>query len=306
MRVGGWLCAALMARLLATDLAASTPELIINPSTSAAASRISAIDLDRLAADFERVGLTLPSRIVVTVIDEADPQAHAVPDWIVGLALEPEQIVIFPGRLLSYPYDSIESVFRHEVAHLALSARAGGRKIPRWFHEGLAVSVDAGWGVTGRLRLLLEMTGSPGTAELARLFASETQAASALAYGLSAALVADIQRRHGRGTPGAIAARMAEGVSFARAFQLETDVTPDAAARRAWAGYRHWTMWVSVVTSEAAVWGLILAIAVVAFIATSRRRVRRRQKWDNDEAIEVQSDSEPARAPVTLEDDRTH
>ena len=292
MRVRRWLHAALIARLLATDLTAATTELTIIPSSpSVTDSRIGATDLDQLGVDLKRAGLALPPRIVVTLIDEADPRARDVPEWIVGLALEPDDIVIFPGRILSYPYDSIESVFRHEVAHLALSARAGGREIPRWFHEGLAVSVDAGWGVTGRLRLLLEMTGSPGTADLARLFASETQAASALAYGLSASLVADIQRRHGRGTPGAIAARMAEGVSFARAFQLETDVTPDAAARRAWAGYRHWTMWVSVVTSEAAVWGLILAIAVVAFIATSRRRVRRRQQWDKDEAIEVQSDS---------------
>ena len=291
MRVRRWLHAALIARLLATDLTAATTELTIIPSSpSAAASRIGATDLDRLGADLERAGLTLPPRIVVTLIEEADPRARGVPEWIVGLALEPDEIVIFPGRILSYPYDSIESVFRHEVAHLALSARAGGRPMPRWFHEGLAVSVDAGWGVTGRLRLLLEMTGSPGTADLARLFASDTQAASALAYGLSAALVADIQRRHGRGAPGAIAARMADGVPFARAFQLETDVTPDAAASRAWAGYRHWTMWVSVATSEAAVWGLILAIALVAFIARARRRARRKQQWDDEEAIDGQSD----------------
>ena len=89
------------------------------------------------------------------------------------------------------------------------------------------MSVDAGWGVTGRLRLLPEMTGNPATSDLARLFASDTQAASALAYGLSAALVADVQCRYGRGALGAIAARMADGVPFARAFQLETDVTPD-------------------------------------------------------------------------------
>jgi hypothetical protein len=137
MRVRGWLQAALVARLLATDLTAATTELTIIPSSpSAAASRIGAIDLDRLGADLERAGLTLPPRIVVTLIEEADPRARGVPDWIVGLALEPDEIVIFPGRILSYPYDSIESVFRHEVAHLALSARAGGRTIPRCFTRG--------------------------------------------------------------------------------------------------------------------------------------------------------------------------
>ena len=162
MRVRRWLHVALIARLLATNLTSATTELTIIPSSpSAAASRIGATDLNRLGADLERAGLTLPPRIVVTLIEEADPRARGVPEWVVGLALEPDEIVVFPGRILSYPYDSIESVFRHEVAHLALSARAGGQPMPRWFHEGLAVSVDAGWGVTGRLRLLLEMTGNP-------------------------------------------------------------------------------------------------------------------------------------------------
>ena len=168
------------------------------------------------------------------------------------LGLEPADIVIFPDRVLSYPYDSLESVFRHEIAHLALSARAGGRPMPRWFHVGSAESADAGLGVTGRLRLLLEMTGDPATADLARLFAANTETMSARAYGLSGALVADVQRRHGGGTPGAIAARVAGGVPFAQAFELETGVTPDDAARRAWAGYRRWTNLVSVATSGAA------------------------------------------------------
>ena len=65
-----------------------------------------------------------------------------MPDWIAGLAFGDRDI--FPVRVLSYPYDSIESVVRHEVVHLALNARAGRGELPRWFHEGVATSVDAG------------------------------------------------------------------------------------------------------------------------------------------------------------------
>jgi hypothetical protein len=290
MPVGGWLCAALITPLLTAGLAATTTELTVVPSASVAASRIEAIDLDRLGADLARAGLTVPPRIVVTLIPERDARARSVPDWVIGLALEPADIVIFPERVLSYPYDSFESVFRHEVAHLALSVRAGGRPMPRWFHEGLAVSVDAGWGVRGRLRLLLETTGDPATADLARLFAANRDTMSAQAYGLSAALVADIQRRHGAGTPGAIAARVAAGVPFAQAFQLETGVTPDDAARRAWAGYRRWTMWVSIATSGAGIWGLILALALGAFIARARKRAWRRRRWDDEDRVDTSSD----------------
>jgi len=99
----------------------------------------------------------LPERIAVVLLPEDDPRARAIPVWVVGLAAGAQDVVILPQRVLAYPYDSIESVFRHEVAHLALSARAGGRPLPRWFHEGVAMSVDAGWSLSGQLRLLFEM-----------------------------------------------------------------------------------------------------------------------------------------------------
>ena len=53
-------------------------------------------------------------------------------------------IVVFPARAGAYPYDSLESVVWHEVVHLALSAPAGNQS-PRWFHEGVAMSVDKGY-----------------------------------------------------------------------------------------------------------------------------------------------------------------
>ena len=112
MRVRRWLHAALIVRLLATDLTAATTALTIIPlSPSAAASRIGATDLDRLSVDLERAGLTLPPRIVVTLIEEMDPRARGVPEWIVGLALEPDAIVIFPQRILSYSYDRSNRCF---------------------------------------------------------------------------------------------------------------------------------------------------------------------------------------------------
>jgi hypothetical protein len=90
----------------------------------------------------------------------------------VGRAFGAEQIEIFPDRVSSYPHDSLESVVRHEIAHLALAARAGGRPLPRWFHEGVAVSVDRSWNVGTHLRLLLAALHRPAIADVARLFAS--------------------------------------------------------------------------------------------------------------------------------------
>jgi hypothetical protein len=197
--------------------------------------------------------------------------------------------VLLPQRVLAYPYDSLESVFRHEVTHLALSTAAGGRPVPRWFHEGVAMSVDAGWDMSGRLRLLFEMTKGPGTADLARLFAADTQPETALAYGLSAALVADVQRRHGTAAVGRIAAGVGKGELFARAFELETGASPDTAAARAWGVYRRWTAWVPALTSGTALWAAILALAAVAYAARLRRRARRRRQWDEDDFLDPSS-----------------
>ena len=252
------------------------------PPLAAAAARIEAVDLARLQSDLHRAGLDLPGRITVELIPENDPRARPVPPWIVGLAAGSSEIVIFPERVLPYPYDSMESVFRHEVAHLALDARAGGEALPRWFHEGVALSVDRGWSLEGRLRLLLEMAGNPGTADLTRLFASRAQPEAAQAYGLAAALVADLRRRHGDTLPGTIAARVAGGASFAGAFAAETGETPDLAASRAWSVYIRSTNWVPALTSGSAVWSLILALAGVAWVARRRARVRKRQRWDEN------------------------
>jgi hypothetical protein len=257
--------------------------LSFDPASPAAlASRIRAIDLTRFGAELGDSGLVIPRRLGVALLAESDDRVRAVPPWIVGLAIEPSDIVIFHERVLPYPYDSLESVFRHEVTHLALSARAGGRPLPRWLHEGVAMSVDRGWDTGGRLRLLLEMTGNPATDDLARLFASASQPGTAQAYGLSAALVADIEQRHGKAAPARIAGRVALGIAFPTAFELETGDTPDEAAERAWRAYRRWTMWVEAITSDASIWGVIVALAIVASVVQARRRSRRRARWDEE------------------------
>lgn len=257
------------------------------PSLAPAAERIRGVDPTRLGGDLRRAGLALPPRIDVTLISEEDPRARAVPRWMVGLALGERDIVIFPGRVLSYPYDSLESVVRHEVTHLALTARAGGRPLPRWFHEGVAVSVDSGWNISARVRLLAAMLENPDMARLARLFASDSESDTRQAYLLAAVLVQDLRRRHGADVPGRIAAQVAAGIPFDRAFQRQTGDAPDAAAARAWAAYRRWTEWIPAITSASATWTLILLIAFLAYAAQLRRRSRRRRQWD-------EADDEPA------------
>ncbi len=273
--------------LTAVRLLHSAPdwELTVNApiALAATAGRIERIDAGRLGADLIRAGLELPERVHVTLIPEGDPRATQTPGWFVGVAFGTNEIVIFPERVSSYPYDSIESVLRHEVVHLALEERSGGRPLPRWFHEGTAVSVESGWRMTDQLRLLVATATEPAVDDVARLFQSQTQPQTTQAYLLAAALMDELRRRHGPALPGRIAEHVARDVSFDRAFELQTGATPNQAARDAWQSYQRWTSWVPAATSPSSTWSLILVLAFLAFFVRIWQRARRRRQWDDDE-----------------------
>jgi hypothetical protein len=264
--------------------------LVVNapPTLTAHAERVRAVDTRQLEAALAQAGLGFPPDVRIALVPDDAPGAREIPSWIVGLASGDRDIVIFPERVLSYPYDSLESVVRHEVTHLALTVAAGNAPLPRWFHEGVATSVDSGWDTRARLQLLLAMSARPDIADLARLFSSSSQSDTSQAYLLSAVLIHDLRQRYGAGVPGAIAARVAAGSGFAEAFRLETGVTPDIAAAEAWAGYRRWTAWVPAATSPSAAWAAIIALAFLAFVAQRRRRARRRRQWDEEDLPRVE------------------
>ena len=272
------LCGTTAVQPAAADIRIEAPATL-----ASAARRLDTIDRSRLDGDLARANLALPDTVTVSLIDSADPRAARTPAWIVGLAFGTDTVVIFPERVMAYPYDSLESVLRHELTHVALSARAGDSRLPRWFHEGVAVSVDAGWDLSSRLQLLLAMRSDLRVADLDRRFASEAPSDIDLAYRLAAALVDDLRRRHAPGIPGTIAGHVAMGRSFDDAFRLATGETPDAAAARAWGFYRQWNNWVTALTSPSVPWAIVLGLAVIAFVTRVRQRRRKRRQWQAED-----------------------
>ena len=260
-------------------------ELTVEAPASLAAetARLRSVDREQLTRLLARADLEIPPVVHVTLMPDADPRARSVPAWIVGRAFGARDIVIFPDRIAAYPFESLETVLSHELVHLALFVRAGGRPLPRWFHEGVAVSVEAEWEFRDSLRLFVAAAGTPMIADLSQLFASDSRPDTTEAYLLAAALANYVRRRHGAAVPGAIAGHVARGVSFGRAFEMATGESPDEAAKGAWATYRRWTAWLPFMTSESAIWAGILCLAFIAFAVRLARRTRRRRKWDEEE-----------------------
>jgi hypothetical protein len=257
--------------------------VVAPPTLAADAGRIQRVDLAPLSDALGRAGLELPPHVQVALIPDDDPRAQRVPRWFAGLAVGGE-VVIFPERVSSYPYGSIETVFRHELVHVALDARAGGQPLPRWFHEGTATAVESGWSVVDRVRLLAATATEPATEDVARLFDSPAEPQTTHAYLLAAALLDELRRTHGADLPGRIAAEVARGVPFDRAFASQTGLTPNEAARDAWRSYRRWTSWVPAATGPASTWSLIIGLAFVAFFVRMWKRARRRRQWDEEDA----------------------
>jgi hypothetical protein len=254
------------------------------PSLEPAVERLRQVDIRGTEDALRSAGLRPPDSVNVRLVPEGDPLATAALDWVVGRAFPDGTVVIFPSRVTRYPYDSLESVLRHEIIHLALFAAAGDQPLPRWYHEGVATSVEAGWSAADEVRLLLAALDGPTIADVGALFESDSQPGTSLAYRLAAALVDDLRQRKGADLPGRIVARVASGVPFDRAFAIETGDTPDAAAAHAWQTYRRWVNWVPAIAGGSAVWMLILALAGIAFIVQWRKRLlRRRELKEEDE-----------------------
>lgn len=281
------------AGLLCPAAAAAQIEIQVEAGASAPlGERILAMDRAAMAAALARAGLSAPPNVHITLVAEDDPRAVAAPRWVVAQAFGTEAVVIFPARINSYPYDSLEAVVLHEIAHLALNARAGGRPLPRWFHEGVAVSVESGWGAASQMRLLIAAWREPGIDDVSRLFRSGSQPDTETAYLLAAALIEDVRDRYGAAIPGAIAARVASGASFDAAFAAETGVSVERAAADAWATYRTWQRWLPVVAGPNSLWGWILVLAFVAFVARLRKRRAQRKRWEAEEGAEDAENTE--------------
>ncbi len=246
----------------------------------AAAEHVRAFDASRLERSLAAAGLRMPRDIHVTLVDEDDPAARATPRWIVGRAWGDRDIEIFPARVSVYPYDSVESVLRHEIVHLALDRQAGDGALPRWFHEGVAQAIGSDWGVVDQWQLFRAEAREPTVAGIAALFESDRQPETADAYRLATALVDDVRRRHGAAVPGAIAARVAAGMPFSRAFAAQTGETVDEAAARAWGAHRRVSRWVAVASSGETLWAGIVLLSVLALAARLRHRARLRRSWD--------------------------
>ncbi len=239
---------------------------------------------------FERMmslmGLKHPGPAIrVILTPDNSPAAQEAADWMSGYALShASTIVLLTDRSLSYPNDSLNQVFLHEVGHILAYRAAGGQPLPRWFDEGLAMLAARTWDFEDRARLIWAMVSGTqvSLAELNQLFIKDDTSVR-YAYVLAYAFILDLLERTHQQVPKRILAKVRLGLSFSEAFAQTTAMSLTQAEERFWSRQTIWNRWVPVATSPSVVWLTITLLALWAYTKQRRRTSAIKKRWQEDE-----------------------
>lgn len=256
------------------------------PELEAVARRLSDLDPGRLEDTMRLVGLERAGPPIRVLLAAGDSDlARRTPPWVAGYAVgEQGLVVLFPSRTPSYPDSSLEDLLRHEVAHILIARAGGGRPLPRWFHEGVAMATEIGWGFEdwSRSAITVMAGGEVPLADLDRWFAGGTGQVHQ-AYAVSGAFVRYLLEEYGQGTAAAVLAEVAAGLPFEAAFERATGTALARVEADFWRRQTLWYRWVPALTSSFTLW---VGITLLALFAIRRRRARdaeQRRLWEEEE-----------------------
>ena len=248
--------------------------------------RLQEINLASFQHIMDLMGLEHPGPPIRVILAPNDsPPAKDAPEWMAGYALShTATIVLLTDRRLTYPNDSLNDVFLHEIGHVLAHRAAGGQPLPRWFDEGLATLAARSWDLEDRARLVWAMVAGTQVSleELDTLFFKD-DASVRQAYVLAHAFTRDLIEHTHRDLPKQILGKIKEGVSFPEAFLQTTRMTLTQAQEDFWSRQTLWNRWVPVATSSGMIW---LTITFLAFWAYSRQRKKTaaiKKQWREDD-----------------------
>jgi hypothetical protein len=248
----------------------------------------------RLAAD---LGQPVFDHVLVRVarspeqMAELAPEEAGVPTYAAGVAYPPVHVAILALQAPdTWEAPDLVELLRHELTHLALADAVGGRHVPRWFDEGLAI-YESGESRFARLRVLWDATLSDRLlplVELDRSFPSDHYEVS-IAYAESADFVQFLMRDADRARYGSLVQRVRAGVDFTRALgdAYDSDLRK---LEYEWREERQRHFGVTpLLTGSGLVWLAVVGLAGAAWWKRRRTAKAKLAEWAREEA---QADAE--------------
>lgn len=203
---------------------------------------------------------------------------RAAPAWAAGFALNEQRIGgIRLGRAGRYPFGDAGAVLAHEVVHVLLHDAAGER-MPRWFSEGVATSIQRRWTLKDAVvySSSLVLGPLPTLDQMDRAFV-RSEASARTAYAASFDFVEWASDEYGEDVVRRVLDGLQEGLAFSAAWRRATgDALADS--EDAWRGTAlTWYRWLPALTGAGTLW---LGITMLFLLATWSRRVKTRRTME--------------------------
>ena len=258
------------------------------PEARRAAQRILEVASSRGAAVAARAGLSELGPVEIFVAS-TDQEFRAltyggVPDWGAGCAY-PDRGVIVLRNPLSVPDPlGMEDVVVHEVAHVAAGRVLGGVRVPRWFHEGIAMTLAGEWRLPRSASLVGAGAGGAliGLERLSASFPEEGRAAM-LAYSESFYALRFLMESAGGATPQDVLAAIAEAGNFDDGLARLYGAPRAAFERDAVRSFGSRFGWGILLTRWNVLFVLLTLVLVVGWAVKVRRARVRMREWEEEE-----------------------
>lgn len=262
--------------------------VIFGPGDERAAEQIldhAVLKWPAVAAEFG-IGPAPEPTIVIAEDDEAFSSFGngGAPDWGVGCAFVGRGVVLLrSARTVDYPIE-MDQVIVHELAHIAAGRALGDLRVPRWFHEGIAMSVAGEWRME-RSSALAAAAASGRQIPLSSLEDSfpEGGADAMLAYIESFRAVALMGERSGMGRPGELTAAVAQARDFEAALEGLTGLDSEGFEKALRERLGRTFTWGILLRRPNVYFLLITLLFLVALVVRLRRARLKMKEWDAEE-----------------------
>jgi hypothetical protein len=209
-------------------------------------------------------------------------ERYVPPEWTAGLAIPSQRLIYL--KIDAKTHFSLHDIFRHEISHVVLHAAAGGRHLPLWFVEGVAVN-QAGEQLRQRWYKTAQTTLGGGPLPFESLNSSfpSNPVSVDLAYAQSSAFVGHLIRKgHWISIRGLIR-RVKQGVSFSVAFYQSYGATQRELETRWLKDLESSASWIPFLTAEGLLWVIIAILFILAYLVHRRRQRAKLAAMDDPE-----------------------
>ena len=220
--------------------------------------------------------------------NQFQPKNKPLPSWAVGVAYPSRNVMVIRSpRLIQGNIKDTLKTFTHELCHLVLASGFGGRPIPRWLNEGLAMYESYEWRPSQdylMARAVLSGTLIP-LEDLTQAFGGNHFNVQK-AYLQSYSLVHYLFSTYGPSQFHQFVLLLSKGNSFEKARMDAFEITPHAFEKK-WERYLAFRFnWIPVLTSAGVLWALITFFLFGIFFIRKRKNKKILEEWARQEQME--------------------